>query len=390
MATAVVLYAFSPLVHTQAHAENGRIVTIYHDGQQQVIATDAVTIGEALQRAGVTVNGKDAVEPSQDTKLVAQSYDVNVYRARPVTVVDGEHRYLIMSPYQSAKEIAQSAGLQVYDEDILTISRIDDFVSEGGAGLMLTVTRSTPLHLVLYGKTVDIRTQAKTVSDLLKEKGISMTGQDGVSPSADTPITPGMTLDVYRNGQQTVSEEQDIDFTTKQIQDADQPLGYKAVQTPGEKGKKIITYQINLKNGEEVSRQEIQSVTTIQPKEQVEVVGTKPPVTLSGDKSAVMSAAGISGGDYAYVDYIVSHESGWCATKLQGHWGGCPATVPDSIPSGIGYGLCQSTPGSKMAAAGADWQYNPITQLRWCSSYAASRYGSWQAAYNHWLATHNW
>src|SRR6266702_5168705 len=218
MATAVVLYALSPLSYSQVHAENGRIITIFHDGQQQVIATDAVTVGAALNRAGVKVEPSDAVEPSQNTKLVAQSYDVNVYRSRPVTVVDGANRYRIMSPYQSAKQIAESAGLEVYDEDILTISRIDDFVAEGGAGLMLTITRSTPIHMMLYGKAVDVRTQAKTVGDLLKEKGVNMSVKDGVSPAADMPIASDMTVDVYRNGEQTASEEQAVDFTTKQIQ----------------------------------------------------------------------------------------------------------------------------------------------------------------------------
>jgi len=276
VATLVAIYTFAPIFHSsQAHAENGRIVTIYHDGQQQVIATDATTVGEALDRAGVKVEQNDAVEPAQKTKLVAQSYDINVYRARPVTVVDGSSRYRIMSPYQSAKQIAESAGLQVYDEDILTISRIDDFVAEGGAGLMLTITRSTPVHMMLYGKAVDIRTQAKTVGDLLKEKGVNMSAKDGVSPAAGTTIANGMTIDVYRNGEQTVSEEQDVDFTTKQIQDADQPVGYKNIQTPGSKGKKIVTYQIELKNGKEVSRKEIQSVTTVEAKEQVEIIGSK-------------------------------------------------------------------------------------------------------------------
>ena len=275
MAALVALYAISPLSRTEVHAENGRIVTIYHDGQQQVIATDAATVGEALERAGVNLEQFDAVEPGKDTKLVAQTYDLNVYRARPVTVVDGSQRYRIMSPHTSAKKIAETAGLQVYDEDTLSITRIDDFVAQGGAGLMLTIDRSVPIHMMLYGKMVDIRTQATTVGELLKEKGVNLAAQDGVSPAADVAITDGLVVDVYRNGEQTVSEEKEVDFKTKQIQDTDQPVGYKKVQTPGVKGKKIVTFQIELKNGKEVSRKEIQSVTVAEPKEQVEVVGTK-------------------------------------------------------------------------------------------------------------------
>lgn len=275
VAALVALYAISPLPRHEVHAENGRIVTIYHDGQQQVIATDATTVGEALDRAGISLEQHDAVEPGAATKLVAQTYDINVYRARPVTVVDGSQRFRIMSPYQSAKKIAEAAGLEIYDEDILQMSRINDFVAEGGVGLILTIDRSVPIHLMLYGKMVDVRTQATTVAELLKEKGVNMAVQDGVSPAQSTAITANMAVDVYRNGEQTISEEKEVEFKTKQIQDADQPVGYKKIQTPGVKGKKIVTYQIELKNSKEVSRKEIQSVVTAEPKEQVEVVGAK-------------------------------------------------------------------------------------------------------------------
>ncbi|WGD38430.1 transglycosylase SLT domain-containing protein [Lysinibacter sp. HNR] len=40
------------------------------------------------------------------------------------------------------------------------------------------------------------------------------------------------------------------------------------------------------------------------------------------------------------------------------------------------YGIPQSLPGSKMASAGADWQTNPDTQIRWGLGYIQGRYGS--------------
>jgi uncharacterized protein YabE (DUF348 family) len=334
VATLVAVYFVLPLPKAAVHAENGRIITIYHDGQQQVIATQAETVGEALDRAGVKLEQHDAVEPSKNTKLVAQSYDVNVYRARPVTVVDGAQRYRIMSPYQSAKEIVRAAGLEVYDEDILTMNRIDDFVGEGGVGLMLTIVRSTPIHIVLYGKLVDIRTQAKTVGDLLKEKKVTLASQDGVSPSVSTPITANMTIDVYRNGEQTLSEEKEVAFTTKQIHDADQPVGYKKVQTPGTKGKKIVTYQVELKNGKEVSRKEIQNVVTVQPKEQVEIVGTKTTGFEGGFGDALAKLRSCEGkytsvnpaGPY-YGAYQFNQNT-WNAYAPEGYKGATPTSAP--------------------------------------------------------------
>jgi len=40
------------------------------------------------------------------------------------------------------------------------------------------------------------------------------------------------------------------------------------------------------------------------------------------------------------------------------------------------YGLVQALPGSKMSSAGADWQTNPATQIKWGLNYMDVRYGS--------------
>lgn len=48
------------------------------------------------------------------------------------------------------------------------------------------------------------------------------------------------------------------------------------------------------------------------------------------------------------------------------------------------YGIPQSLPGSKMAAAGRDWRTNPATQLRWAlSMYIPQRYGTPCRAWAH-------
>jgi hypothetical protein len=49
-------------------------------------------------------------------------------------------------------------------------------------------------------------------------------------------------------------------------------------------------------------------------------------------------------------------------------------------------GIPQSLPGSKMAAAGADWRTNPATQIRWGLGYIRDVYGSPANAYTRWLA----
>lgn len=356
-------------------AENERVITVYHDGVEQTVVTDAKTVAEALTRAHVTLNKNDTVEPALDTVLVSPGYSVNVYRARPVTVVDGTQRLTIMTSHTSAREIAQAAGVTLYDEDVYTVTRIDDFVAEGGVGLKMTIDRATPLRLVLYGKEVDIRTQATTVGELMQEKKIILQDGDGTNLPPSTPISAGMTLQVWRNGVQTVTTEEPVAFTTKQIRDTDHEIGYKAVQEPGVPGKKMVTYQIDMRDGREVSRKVIQSVQTQEAKQQIEVVGARAPLgNISAQKANYMAAAGIAASDYGAVDYIITHESHWNVAATNA--GGCK-------------GLGQACPGSKLVAACPDWDINPVCQLRFFSNYAG-RYGGWQGAYEAWLKKGWW
>lgn len=47
------------------------------------------------------------------------------------------------------------------------------------------------------------------------------------------------------------------------------------------------------------------------------------------------------------------------------------------------YGIPQALPGSKMGSAGADWQTNAATQIRWGLGYISGRYGSPCGAWSH-------
>jgi hypothetical protein len=50
------------------------------------------------------------------------------------------------------------------------------------------------------------------------------------------------------------------------------------------------------------------------------------------------------------------------------------------------YGIPQALPGSKMASAGADWQTNPATQIKWGIGYIRAIYGDPCKAWSFWQA----
>ena len=278
-------------------ARDGRLITIHDRGDEKVILTHARTIREALNEARVNLDSNDTVEPSLDKQLVSTDYTVNIYRARPVIVVDGAVREKVMTPYQTADQIAKDAGIELHDEDKTLIAPSDDEISDG-AGLKMTIDRATPFTLLFYGAQSAAFTQAKTVGDMLKEKRISLGSNDTLSVDEDAPMVAGMKVEIWRNGEQTATQQEVVAFTTRQIKDADQPVGYRQVQTPGENGSKDVTYKIVMKNGVEASREKIQSVVTKQPKEQVEVIGTKMTNTFSGSFAQALARLRSCEGSY--------------------------------------------------------------------------------------------
>ena len=141
-----------------------------------------------------------------------------------------------MSPYQSPRRIAESAGLTVYDEDEFKLERINDILREGSLGLKLTIDRSTPVKLNLYGEILELRTQAETVAGLLEEKGVLIAQDDKIRPKETAKLSRNQTVFVLGTDTDIVTEKQSIQFAEEEITDGSQEIGYRHVKTPGELG----------------------------------------------------------------------------------------------------------------------------------------------------------
>ncbi|WP_227983940.1 transglycosylase SLT domain-containing protein [Nocardia spumae] len=74
-------------------------------------------------------------------------------------------------------------------------------------------------------------------------------------------------------------------------------------------------------------------------------------------------------------DQVITHESSWNPFAIN--------------PESGAYGLGQALPPEKMASHGADWMFNPVTQIRWTYDYMVERYGSPDGAWAFWQS-HHW
>ena len=104
----------------------------------------------------------------------------------------------------------------------------------------------------------------------------------------------------------------------------------------------------------------------------------QPPSNPGGNRGVAQAMLGSYGwgmDQWGCLDSLWQKESNWSHTATN--------------PSSGAYGIPQSLPASKMASAGADWQTNPATQIRWGLGYIQGRYGSPCSAWAHSQA-HNW
>lgn len=365
---------------TTKGASDKRIVNVSIAGEQRTVSTRAKTVENLLERLEIDILDEDIVEPARLTPIFEDNMQVNVYKARPVQIIDRERTVTVVTAERTPVRIVESAGVELNTKDTAAFATSETTKLELTAPEQVVISRSYLVKLNVYGVLRDHYTRALTVGEVLEENNIVVKDGEKLSPASETPITDGMVLSVNRENITTETVSEDIPFETKYEEDATQEVGYSKLKKAGVLGEKTVIYEVTEQDDVEVSRTVLQTVVNKEPRAAVYIRGTKPAtlssnVNVSAKKKDLMAAAGIAESDFGYVDYIVRRESGWR-----------PGAVNRS--SGA-YGLCQALPGSKMASAGDDWRTNPVTQLRWCSKYS-KRYGGWQGSYNAWLVQHWW
>lgn len=256
------------------------MVSLYADGQKRVVSTDAATVGELLGRTSIKLGSGDTVEPALATVIPAGFFNINVYRARPVIVVDGYRSFRFNSSSRSPRFMAGQAGLTVFPEDTYTQEAVTDIVSSRAVGDKVTVKRAVPMSVRVDGKVQVIRTQDATVGEAIKHAGIALGLNDTVTVPQETAVEPGLSFGVIRVTEVVAAITNVIAKTVQTTTDPMMLKGQTVVKSEGTDGSRTATYRINYKDGVETGRQMVALVSQTAPAPKIIVKGTK--VMFSG------------------------------------------------------------------------------------------------------------
>lgn len=245
------------------------------------------------------------------------------------------------------------------------------------------------------GQKRTVTTSKPTLLGALSDAGITVDGDDKVSQEMSSPVVDGSTVTITRVEKKTVTEDVTDAHKSNKVNDSDLAKGTTSVKTKGVDGVTANTYEVTYENGKETGRTLVVSSVKVARVDEVVNVGTKEaPATKTvstGDGGTAevptSSAAAVPSGSAQQIASSMMGSYGWgndqfsCLVKLWNKESNWNSHALNSY-SGA-YGIPQALPGSKMASAGADWQTNPATQIKWGLGYIKGRYGTPCSAWGH-------
>jgi uncharacterized protein YabE (DUF348 family) len=180
---------------------------------QNVIASSALTVGQALNEAGYEISTSDRVEPPIDT-VITTPLTVNITRAKELSIFVGE--------------------------DV-----------------------------------IQIRSSAGTVGQALLEAGIPLTGLDTSSPLENEALPEDGQIRVVRVSESINVAVEPIPFSTERIESEDVPLGQEELIQPGVDGLAMVRTRVRYEDGVEVSRNTENETVVREPQKRIVAGGSQ-------------------------------------------------------------------------------------------------------------------
>ncbi|MHB8757193.1 MAG: ubiquitin-like domain-containing protein [Bacillota bacterium] len=153
----------------------------------------------------------------------------------------------------------------------------------------VTIIRAIAVTIKADGKTLEAFTTNTTAAEALAEAGLTVEQSDRVTVTkdkkklkVDAPLVAGVTIEVFRRDVKTVTEQRAIPAEAVYRDDASLPLGITQVAQAGKDGVAQVTLQVTLENGRRVASKEISRQVVREPEMKVVLKGTSGLVTRGG------------------------------------------------------------------------------------------------------------
>jgi 3D (Asp-Asp-Asp) domain-containing protein len=143
----------------------------------------------------------------------------------------------------------EEAGVELHLADRIT----PDLNTPLTPGLKIEVEQSKLIHVDVDGRTLHTRTLRKSLGEVLADLGVTLIGQDYTQPPLDAAVEPNTSVKIVRVREEVLIEQETIPFDTVTIPDSTMELD-TSLEQAGHSGVSQKRTMIRYENGQEVKR----------------------------------------------------------------------------------------------------------------------------------------
>lgn len=227
------------------------------------------TVEKILEDAEITLNDGDEVSPSLGTEIL-EAQEIVISRKHTVSLtVDGETKEVDIVG-GTISDLLKQEGITLGEKQHVNYD-MDERLTDG---MEVKVFYLFGIEVRCDGQTYERETEAETVGDVLAELEITLGKDDRVTPAVTEEVTDGMKIVVNRITFDTLVETETLEYETTYEDDSSMRKGKEQVSREGENGEKKVSYKITYVDGVEESREAVDETVTKEPVNKVVKVGT--------------------------------------------------------------------------------------------------------------------
>ncbi len=248
-------------------------VNVFADGQVIPVKTSARNPDSIVAQTGITVGEDDLVDKSS-FRVGSDAKDGNaiiVYRAVPVTFYEKGKKVMRVNAAGTVADALEKAGIDMEGADTTDLDP-DTLLKKN---MKINILRSFKIQLVVGGVKRTVDYAAGTVGDRLKRVNVDVGKYDVVKPGLSETLKRGSKVVVKRVSYETREEEKVIKYGTQTKETGILAQGVKRVARQGRDGTKTVTYEDKIVNGKVVSSKKVGEVVNVKAVDKVVVIGTR-------------------------------------------------------------------------------------------------------------------
>lgn len=133
----------------------------------------------------------------------------------------------------------------------------------------ITIKRAVPVVIALDGVSEEVKTAETTVADVLKSREIYYDSMDRITPGLETKVTPHMEIELVRVTEAYKSIEEEIPYETETKENSELEKGQTKTVQAGQKGLKQIETKEVYENGVLVSTEWLSEKVSKEPQTEI-------------------------------------------------------------------------------------------------------------------------